>query len=175
MWHKTELTQDLHLNGLERKCCSQRWISQLPRFPVYMNANKTIILYWVSLALHMGTTHFAPHFPKSNPDMQNFFSKGIFYHLECRNRWTGEARKQSRSHILALTRQGCCGNEQVPKLSLVPWLSPHFLRQQQIQGSIVESLKHSHDYIHLHTFHCLDRTLGKDKTIAGATLQTQQI
>lgn len=82
---------------------------------------------------------------------------------------------KGKSHLLALARQECSGNEQVPEVSPVPCLSPRFIWQQQIQGSIVWRLKPSPDYIHLHTLNCLDRGLGKDKTIANAMLQTQQI
>lgn len=95
MRHKTVLTWDLHLNGFQKRCCSQRWISQLLCLPHYPRVNKAVIWYGVSLVLHTGKNNSAPNFPKSNRYMQSPFSKGKLYLLK-RRRWTGKARKQRR-------------------------------------------------------------------------------
>ena len=97
----------------------------------------------------------------------------IFWSIRADEQVKPESKGGSR--LLALARQECSGKEQVPKVSPVPRLSPRFIWQQQIQRSIVQRLKRRADYIHLHTFHCLDRSWGRDKTIANVTLQTQQI
>lgn len=162
-----KVTWEWHLNSSQDSCnlisttplTAQRCIPQIPPFPGHTSLNAELILYSTSLLLHMG------EFSKSRTTYAKFLPGYM-------SRWTCKARR--RRQVPPLGRNTAATGSD-PRHYLFPRLSLHFMWQQEIQQSIVWKLKCSPEYIHLHTFHSLDRSLGKDKTIANDTLQTQQI